>query len=76
MNKNQEFCACKLLKFGEGLLLGKGVQVFRKEEKNIVKTLCEFRIEKLTKIPFIPLVGGSGNLERFPQQKLFRLKLN
>ena len=54
------------------MLLGKGVQVFRKEEKNIVKTSCEFWIEKLTKIPFTPLVAGSGNLKRFPQERLIR----
>lgn len=74
MDKNQEFCACKLLKIagGGGMLLARGVQAFRKKEKNIVKTSCEFWIEKLPKIPFTPLVAGSGKLKRFPQERLFR----
>jgi len=65
MDKNQEFCACKLLKFGGwGMLLGRGVQVFRKEEKNIVKTSCEFWMEKLNKNTFYSLSGRIRELEK------------
>ena len=54
------------------MLLARGVQAFRKKGKNIVKTSCEFWIEKLPKRPFTPLVAGSGKLKRFPQERLFR----
>lgn len=46
------------------MLLGRGVQVFRKEEKNIVKTSCEFWMEKLNKNTFYSLSGRIRELEK------------